>query len=340
MTLDLSYNSEQTALQRSIGGLCGRLGLGPRYVPTHEMPAGYWDGLAELGVLGLGTHDGGGGPVDIAAAMETLGSFAAPGPLVGTFHAGALLDDASMRGVASGQHFVSVGTGTTYPWAPVATHVVEIRGDDAWLVAPDGLSAVSTTAREQWGTGSPRELEHLGNACRANGVAEIATAAYLVGAAQQLIDEAATYTRDRHQFGKPIATFQAVSHPLAQLSVRVAASRVLCRSAAQRLDDAPEHDDDSAVRSAAVARVSAYESAIDTAYAVHQVYGAVGFTREGPVAAYSHQIRQVGCLPPSLRSSRARVIQHIGITNGNDLDVYDVNDIDINDIDINDRSTS
>jgi len=280
------------------------------------MPPGYWDGLAELGVLGLGTHEGGGGAVDIAAGMETLGSFAAPGPLVGTFHAGALLDDTSMRDVASGKHFVSVGTGTTYPWSPVASHILEIRGDDAWLVAADGLEAVWTTAREQWGSGTPQQLDHIGNARRANAIAEIAIAAYLVGAAQQLIDQAAAYSRDRHQFGKPIATFQAVSHPLAQLSVRVAASRVLCRSAAQRLDDAPEHNDDLAIRSAAVARVSAYESACDTAYAVHQIYGAVGFTREGPVASYSHQIRQVGCLPPSVRSSRSRVIEHIDINGG------------------------
>lgn len=307
VTLDLSYNREQVALQRSIAGHCERSGLGPLAASSVGLPVGFWAGLAELGVLGLGTVEGGGGPVDIAAGMETLGFFAAPGPLVSTFHAGALLDHAAMSAVARGTNFVSVGAGSTFPWAPIASQFVEIDGQEAWLVSIDPFEEVSTTAREPWGVGSPRRLQPLGDASRANAIAEVAIAAYLIGAGHRLIDQAAEYARDRHQFGKPIATFQAVSHPLAQLSTRLGASRVLCRGAAQRLEDRT-YD---AHRSAAVARVSAVGSASDTGYAVHQIYGAMGFTREGPVATFSHRIRQVGCLPPGVRTSRSRVLDGV-----------------------------
>ncbi len=53
----------------------------------------------------------------------------------------------------------------------------------------------------------------------------LATAAYLVGASQRMIDIAAEYARQREQFGKPIGSFQAVKHRCAEMVVRAYSAR-------------------------------------------------------------------------------------------------------------------
>ncbi len=310
MSLRLSYDDEQLALQGSIDGYCRRAGTGPLFAVDQPLPAGFWEGLAELGVLGLGTETGGGGALEIVAAMETLGAHGAPGPLVGTYTATSLLGSAEVERIASGTTLVSVGQGELFPWAPVADVFVEIDGDSAWRVEPsEVVDTVETTATEPWGRFRPTRLELLDSAVTALARAEIAIAAYAVGAAQQLLDLAADYARDRVQFNKPIGAFQAVSHPLAIGAMRVNASRILTRGAAQQLD---RGGPDAAV-AAATARLSAVGSTTAVGYQAHQAFGAIGFTLEGPVVHLSHRIRQVGLLPPHQSRSRCLVLQPLDV---------------------------
>jgi alkylation response protein AidB-like acyl-CoA dehydrogenase len=308
VSLKLSYDDEQQALQSSIDGFCRRAGTGPLFALEHPLPQGFWSGLADLGVLALGTAAGGGGPLEIAAAMETLGSHGAPGPLVGTFLATALLDDETSVPIVDGRTLVSVGQGTLFPWAPVAGVFVLVEDGRAWTVRSAGdIESMATTASEPWGRFAPVKVDPLGSATIACARAEVAIAAYLVGAAHELLRLATEYARDRVQFNRPIATFQAVSHPLANASTRLNASRILARGAAQRLDAGL--DDAPAV--AATARLSAVGSASAVANQAHQLFGAMGFTLEGPVAHLSHRIRQVGLLPPDQQRSRSLVLDHV-----------------------------
>lgn len=311
MSLKLSYHDEQLALQDSIDGYCRRAGTGPLFAGTEALPPDFWRGLAELGVLGLGTAAGGGGALDIAAAMEALGRHGAPGPLVGTFTATALLDDPLVAAVADASAIVSVGQGTLFPWAPMATLFVEIGDEAAWLVEPiDAIEPLDTTGFEPWGRITCSRLGSLEGVHVGLARADIAIAAYVVGAAQELVHLATDYARDRVQFNKPIATFQAVSHPLATASMRLNASRILARGAAQRLDAGQ----DGAPAAAATARLSAIGSATAVAYQAHQLFGAMGFTREGPVVHLSHRIRQTGLLPPGQARARALVLGTLDIS--------------------------
>lgn len=309
MNLKLSYDDEQLALQDSIDGFCRRAGTGPLFAIDNPLPADFWSGLAELGVLFLGTEaGGGGGALEIAAAMETLGRHGAPGPLVGTFAATALLADDEIERVGSGDALMSVGQNRLFPWAPVAAMFVEVDGDEAWLVEPQGAIDVhETTGNEPWGYIDPKRIRSLGDARHATARTQVAAAAYLVGAGQELIDLAAAYARDRIQFNKPIATFQAVSHPLAVASVRLNASRILARGAAQQLDS----NEPGANVAAAIARLSAIGSAMAAAYQAHQLFGAMGFTVEGPVGHLSHRIRQIGLLPPQQSHSHELVLDSL-----------------------------
>lgn len=306
MSLDLGFDDDQLALQRSVDGYCTRAGTGPLFTVDDPLPEGFWQGLAGLGVLGLGTENGGGGVLDIAAAMEILGSHGAPGPLVGTFTATSLLDRDEVDALACADGLVSVGTGGLFPWMPLATHVVAVEPDGAWLVEPAGpVEDLATTGSEPWGRAEYTRVEALGDATEALARAEVAIAAYAVGAAQRLLDRAVDWARDRVQFNRAIATFQAVSHPLATASMNINASRILTRVAAQKLDTgAPD-----AAAAAATARLSTVNNATATAYQVHQVFGAMGFTREGPVGHLSHRIRQVGLLPPAQSRARSLVLE-------------------------------
>jgi len=313
LNLKLSYDDEQLALQDSIDGFCRRAGTGPLFASDTPLPAGFWPGLAELGVLLLGTEAGGGGALEIAAAMETLGAHGAPGPLVGTFAATALVGPDESERIGSGEALVSVGENRLFPWAPVASLFVEIAGEEAWLVEPHGaIEPHQTTGNEPWGYIEPQRVRSLGSARHAMARAQVAAAAYLVGAGQELVRLAAEYARDRVQFNKPIATFQAVSHPLAVVSVRLNASRILTRGAAQQLDTNNRQSNDARGEvAAATARLSAVGSAMAAGYQAHQLFGAMGFTMEGPVGHLSHRIRQVGLLPPSQNYSHELVLNQL-----------------------------
>ncbi|HRE00215.1 MAG TPA: hypothetical protein PLV68_02880 [Ilumatobacteraceae bacterium] len=59
MSLRLSYDDHQQALQESIDGFCRRSGTGPLFAHDNPLPPEFWHGLADLGVLALGTDAGG-----------------------------------------------------------------------------------------------------------------------------------------------------------------------------------------------------------------------------------------------------------------------------------------
>lgn len=308
--LDLDFDDAQQALAASVDGYCTRAGVGPELCADDPLPPSFWSGLADLGVLGLGTHLVGGGALEIAAATEALGAHGAPGPLVGTFLAGALLDRAVLEPVVAGDTLVAMGRAPLLSWAPRAGVFLDVTDDGVWLAEPAGeVTPVDTTAGEPWGRVELDRIRSLDRATQGIARSDVALGAYLVGAADRLVTLAAEYAADRVQFGKPIAAFQAVSHPLAALSVRLRAARLLVRTAAFGLDT----DDPDAIGASATARLSATRTATAVAYQAHQTFGAMGFTLEGPVAHLAQRIRQLGLTAPGPEPARGRVLAGLGI---------------------------
>ncbi len=106
----------------------------------------------------------------------------------------------------------------------------------------------------------------------------ITLGASATGLARAALDYAAAYARERVQFGKPIAEQQAVSFRLADMALRVDASRLLVWRAA-RLTDAGER----ATAEAAMAKLHASETAMWCTWAAVQTLGGWGYSREHPV---------------------------------------------------------
>ncbi|MGE3842989.1 MAG: acyl-CoA dehydrogenase family protein [Vicinamibacterales bacterium] len=109
----------------------------------------------------------------------------------------------------------------------------------------------------------------------------IGIGAQMVGLAQGALDHAVRYARERKQFGKPIADFQAVQFQLARAATELAAARLLVYEAA-RLRDAREPF----LMQAAMAKLFASEMAEHVTSLAVQVFGGYGYTKDYPVEKF------------------------------------------------------
>ena len=90
------------------------------------------------------------------------------------------------------------------------------------------------------------------------------------------MEMAVAYASDRKQFGRPIGAYQAVSHRCAQMLLEVESARSLAYWAAWALD----HEPQSAVRAASMAKAYAGDAGFRVTASSLQVHGGIGFTWE------------------------------------------------------------
>lgn len=106
----------------------------------------------------------------------------------------------------------------------------------------------------------------------------IGVAAQALGIAQGALDEAIKYSKQRVQFGKPIATFQGVNFILADMATKVEAARYLVyRAAFNKSNHLPY------AKEAAMAKMFASDAAMEVTTNAVQVFGGYGYSREYPV---------------------------------------------------------
>jgi acyl-CoA dehydrogenase len=106
----------------------------------------------------------------------------------------------------------------------------------------------------------------------------VTLAASATGLARAALEYAVAYAKERVQFGKPIAQHQAVAFRLADMALRVDASRLLTWRAARMLDRGER-----ATTEAAMAKLHASEAAMWCTWAAVQTLGGWGYSREYPV---------------------------------------------------------
>lgn len=111
-------------------------------------------------------------------------------------------------------------------------------------------------------------------------------AAEAVGAAGRLLDDARRYATERRQFGRPIGSYQALRHILADMYVRRASMWSTVLYAAAALDD----DLDEASQTAAVAKAYVSRCAREVAHGAMQVFGGIAFTEEHPAHRFLRRI--------------------------------------------------
>ncbi|MEU7814030.1 acyl-CoA dehydrogenase family protein [Pseudonocardia sp. NPDC049154] len=98
-----------------------------------------------------------------------------------------------------------------------------------------------------------------------------------VGLAERTMEQTAAYARDRHQFGRPIGSFQAVKHACATMSVTVECGRAAVDTATRLLTAAVTREADVAT---STAKQFAGDGAVEVCGSAVQVHGGIGFTWE------------------------------------------------------------
>jgi len=104
-------------------------------------------------------------------------------------------------------------------------------------------------------------------------------AAQAVGIAQGAYEEAAKYSKQRHQFGKPISSFQAVQFMLADMATQIEAARSLVMSTARMIDDGAKKY----AKESAMCKVFTSDVAMKVTVDAIQILGGYGYMKEYPV---------------------------------------------------------
>lgn len=301
--MDFELSDEQRELADGIRRLClGRLPLevlrrNERTSRTVDRAA--WSELAAAGVFAMTVPESAGGLglglADAAVVFEELGAGLVPGPLVATFLAAGRIEGAAdgsvMVGLATRPRPGRPGTGVL---PCIVEHLAEL---DVLVVDDgDGLSRVDPRAVDAAPLERPLDpltplsaVPELPAGEPLAGAAEVArwrrdgaalTGALQVGLARWACEVAVDYATQRHQFGRPIGSFQAVKHLCADMVVRTELARAAVHAGALTVDQPDVGDADRAV---AGAKLLADEAALANGRASIQVHGGMGFTWEVPV---------------------------------------------------------
>jgi len=275
----------------------------------------FWSEFAELGWLGLHLPEDVGGSGygidELVIVVEELARAVAPGPFVPTVVASAVLaatadDDLKSRllpgladgstvgavalggsvtitgGTASGDVGVVLGVGLAdLILVPVGDDIVVVEvGDGVAIDLPISLDPSRRSARVTL-VGAPVTVIAGGRRLLVD-LARVILSADAVGAARECTDMAAAYSKERIQFGRPIAMYQAVKHHCANMAV----ATELATSAVWDAARAAATGGDQFTYAAAVAATLAAPAADLCANLNTQVHGGIAITWEHDAHLY------------------------------------------------------
>jgi alkylation response protein AidB-like acyl-CoA dehydrogenase len=133
------------------------------------------------------------------------------------------------------------------------------------------------------------------------------TAGYC-GGAQAVVDLALRYAKERSQFGRPIGTFQAIGHMLADMQTEVEAARTLMWRAAWMASSGRD-----ALREISMAKLFASETYVKVANLGMQVMGASGYSREYDMQRYFRDARSVTIAAGTSQMQRNTIANLMGL---------------------------
>lgn len=129
---------------------------------------------------------------------------------------------------------------------------------------------------------------------------QFAEASWAAGTLVRALEIAVAHVSERHQFGRPIGSFQAVQHRLADTSIGVQSSLHLTRRAAFALDESGVASERAAL-DVALAYQAARDTAVATVRNVHQVLGGAGFAIEHDLQLFTRRLKSFSVAGPRER---------------------------------------
>ena len=255
--------------------------------------------LAAWPIMKYGTEEQKKKYLPILAKGEKIGAFAATEP-----NAGSDLGAMATTAVLKGDKYIINGDKTFITSGPVAGIIIIFavtdkeagaKGISAFIVESDmkgykvgsifeklGINASQTSELIFENMEVPKEnlLGAEGDgfkiALKTLDGGRIGIAAQAVGIAQAALDESIEYSKQRQQFGRPIAKFQAIQWMIADMATSIEAARLLVLNAAYKKDQGSGKYS----KEAAMAKLFASETAMDAVLKAVQIHGGYGYTKE------------------------------------------------------------
>jgi len=236
---------EQAALLEAVRGLLDKRAGSAAVRAADGFDADLWRTLAEqIGVAALPIPEeyGGAGAsmVESALVLEELGRALAPVPALSSLIAAQATDDAALlERIASGELCavveIAAGTGPVLD-ATDATILLALTDEGTVLIEDatvTGVSAMDPTLRfatVDLTTATTTQVS--GDPAKARDAALIGLSALAAGCARRGLEMTVAYAHQREQFGRPIGSFQALKHRLADMLVLAETTRSAARAAA------------------------------------------------------------------------------------------------------------
>jgi len=270
-----------------------------------------WETIAAAGWTALA-------PPELTIVCEQLGRGPVPSPLIVSSTTACVIDaygtdqqrDRWLRPLASGDAIGTIATSNMLvPWAARADIIVVRTADGLALVedanvTPHDALGDEPLAHITWQESEPMRPGTMDHALDHTAVASLA---YAVGVAEGALALTVQHARDRHQFGRPIGSFQAVAHRCADMRADIDACRYLAYQAAWALGRG-----DAALEVAA-AKAYANEAFRRVFLHAHQVHGAIGFSTEHPLHRYTTRLKSFELTYGSTAYHRERVARAMGL---------------------------
>lgn len=248
----------------------------------------FWSQLCDVGgaALAIPAEFGGAGGelADLATILEELGRSLVPTPLLGTALAALALlaadnpDATTLERVAAGESIGAVVFDHDYVLnGDSADVIVAVEGSEILRWSDPTVEAVETLdPTRRLARVTPTATEVIGTDPGLADLAAILLAAEQIGAASRCLELTVDYTKQRVQFGRPIGSFQALKHRMADLYVRVQSARAV-------VDEAVAHP---TPVSAMLARLAASEAFCTVAGEAIQLHGGIAITWEHDMHLY------------------------------------------------------
>jgi hypothetical protein len=182
---------------------------------------------------------------------------------------------------------IDAGLSQAVPFLPAVKSVIRLDGDVIAVarLEPGSVQEVTSLFAYPMGRlapGADIDWETVeGDVHDARAVWSVATAAELAGCLKGGLDAVVKHVSERHQFGRPLGSFQAIQHRLAQAATKVEAAYWLALRAADRRTPAD----------AALALGYVQEASGRIVQDLHQFMGAMGLTLEHPLHRWTYRAR-------------------------------------------------
>jgi butyryl-CoA dehydrogenase len=158
-------------------------------------------------------------------------------------------------------------------------HKLGLRGSDTAAISLDDVEATDEQLLGQVGDGFKVAMSNLDSG-------RYSVAAGCVGICQGCLDSSVQYSKERIQFGRPIAGFQLVQEMLTDMKLKTDAARMLVWRAGYLKDQGKPNTTETSI-----AKLYATESAIECANTAIQVHGGSGYVDDYPVERYLRDVR-------------------------------------------------